>query len=85
MTVALVQPVVRNREVGLAFGMVETLNSLAMMIAPILAGLMYDWRPVSIYPISLLVLVLALVVSSRYFNGRRGGHRAEKRLIGRKI
>jgi hypothetical protein len=30
MTVALVRPVVREREVGLAFGMVESLNALAL-------------------------------------------------------
>jgi MFS family permease len=66
MTVALVQPVVREREVGLAFGMVETLSALAFMIAPVLAGFIYDWRPVSIYPISLLVLILAILLSLRY-------------------
>ncbi len=70
MTVALVQPVVRQREVGLAFGMVETLNALAFMVAPILAGVLYQWRPVSVYPVSLLVLLLAFFVSWRYFNGR---------------
>jgi MFS family permease len=71
MTVALIQPVVREREVGLAFGMVETLSALAFMIAPVLAGFLYDWRPVSIYPISLLVLILAILLSLRYLDVRR--------------
>jgi MFS family permease len=71
MAVALVQPWVRKREIGLAFGMVESLNSLALMIAPILAGLLYDWRPASVYPVSLVVLLLALMVSWNYFNNRR--------------
>ena len=38
MTVALVQPVVRAREVGLAFGVVKSLNSLGYMAAPVVAG-----------------------------------------------
>jgi len=71
MTVALVQPLVRKREIGLAFGMVESLNSLALMIAPILAGFLYDWRPASVYPVSLLVLLLAFIVSRNYFKNRR--------------
>lgn len=71
MTVALVQPVVREREVGLAFGMVESLSAIAFMIAPVLAGFLYDWRPVSIYPISLLVLILAILLSFRYLDVRR--------------
>jgi MFS family permease len=73
MTVALVQPVVREREVGLAFGMVETLSAMAFMIAPILAGFLYDWRPVSIYPISLIVLIPAILLSFRYLDLRRRG------------
>jgi MFS family permease len=85
MTVALVQPLVREGEVGLAFGMVESLNAGAFMVAPILAGFLYDWRPASVYPVSLLVLGVAFVLSLRYFNGRRRGPRADKRLIGRKI
>jgi MFS family permease len=71
MNVALVQPVVREREVGLAFGMVESLSALAFMIAPVLAGFLYDWRPVSIYPISLIVLFLAILLSLRYLDVRR--------------
>ena len=71
MNVALVQPVVREREVGLAFGMVESLSAMAFMIAPVLAGFLYDWRPASIYPISLLVLILAILLSLRYLDVRR--------------
>ena len=76
MTVALVRPVVRDHEVGLAFGLVEFLNSMAFVIAPILAGFLYDWRPASIFPASLFVLLISLVFSlhflkkgkSEYFN-----------------
>jgi len=85
MAVALVQPLVREGEVGLAFGMVETLNALSMMAAPVLAGFLYDWNPVSIYPVSLLVLTLTFLLSLRYFNGNRHGApsdsaRAEKEI-----
>lgn len=72
MTVALVRPVVREREVGLAFGIVESLNSLAFMVAPILAGFLYDWRPIAIFPISFSFLVLTLLVSM--FFVRRNSH-----------
>jgi MFS family permease len=74
MTLALVQPVVREREIGLAFGFVESLNSLATVIAPVLAGLLYDWKPVSIFPASLIVLVISFLFSLRYTR-RKGYHR----------
>lgn len=81
MTVALVRPVVREREVGLAFGMVESLNGMAFMVAPILAGFLYDWRPVSVFPISLVLLIPAILLSWRYFDDRRPGNKLTKRLI----
>jgi len=63
MTVTLVRPLVRDREVGLAFGIVESLNSLAFMAAPVLAGVFYDWQPISIFPISVGILAGTLVMS----------------------
>ena len=78
MTVALVQPVVRERQMGLAFGMVESVNAMAFMVAPILAGFLYDWRPASVYPVSLGVMIVAFLVSRGYFNGR---HKREARII----
>ena len=63
MTVALVRPVVREVEVGLAFGIVESLNSLAFVVAPPLAGFLYDRDPALIFPVSLGVLGFTLVLS----------------------
>ena len=75
MTVALVRPVVREQEVGLAFGLVESLNALAYVLAPILAGFVYDWRPVAIFPISVGVIAVTILLSIRYVrrNGRDSG------------
>jgi MFS family permease len=63
MTLALARPLVRDNEVGFAFGVVESLNASALMLAPILAGWLYDWRPVVVFPISAALLVGAMVVS----------------------
>ena len=75
MTVALVRPVVREQEVGLAFGLVESLNALAYVLAPILAGFVYDWRPIAIFPISVGVIAVTILLSIRYVrrNGRDSG------------
>ena len=65
MTVALVQPLVRKHEVGLAFGFVESLNSLAMMVAPILAGVLYTWQPISVFPVAVGVLGMTALLTLR--------------------
>ena len=63
MSLALVQPVVRAKDVGLAFGMVGTVDSLAFVAAPIVAGFLYDWRPISIFPVSLGVLAVTVLLT----------------------
>jgi len=72
MTVALARPVVRASEVGLAFGVVETLNALGYMAAPVVAGFIYNWQPQAVFPISLVALGITLLLSIRYIrrNGR---------------
>jgi DHA1 family multidrug resistance protein-like MFS transporter len=77
MTLALVRPVVREREVGLAFGAVESLNALAYVAAPILAGFLYDWQPRSIFSLGLVVLLITIVLSIlflRRLGFAEGGH-----------
>jgi len=63
MTVVLVRPVVREREVGLAFGVVESLNSLAFVAAPIIAGFLYDWQPIIVFPVSVIIIGITLLIT----------------------
>ena len=57
---ALVRPFVGNHEVGLAFGFTEAIGHLAFILAPILAGFLYDRNPESVYLVGLIVLGVSL-------------------------
>jgi MFS family permease len=57
---ALVRPFVGNHEVGLAFGITEAIGHVAFIIAPILAGFLYDRNPESVYMVGLIVLGVSL-------------------------
>ena len=63
MTVALVRPLVSERQVGMAFGLVESLNAAAFMLAPIFAGFLYDWLPTSIFTVGLGLLGITLLMN----------------------
>ncbi len=60
MAVAAVRPLVKARDVGLAYGLVETGNALAVILAPLVAGFLYHYQPTSVYTISLLTLVVTI-------------------------
>ena len=71
MSIALVRPIVREREVGLAFGVVESLIALAFMAAPLLAGFLYDWQPSSVFQVGLGVMGVSFLLSVYFVQKNR--------------
>jgi hypothetical protein len=48
---------------GLAYGVAETFSSGAIMLAPLLAGVLYTRQPLLVYPVSLGLVGIMLVIS----------------------
>ncbi len=63
---AQIRLLVHQARMGLAYGIAEAVNSLAMILSPLLAGYLYERSPVSIYPISLVLLVFAIFIYSTF-------------------
>ncbi len=76
---AFIRPLVKEAQVGLAFASVETAGTLAIILAPVLAGFLYDQNPESVYMVSLIILgaSLCLTLLVRHFRGA-----LKKRLSG---
>jgi|SRR5271157_3450453 len=60
---AQVRTLVQPAQMGLAYGIAETFNSLGAVLAPLLAGVLYTRGPVLVYPVSLALGAVALLVS----------------------
>jgi MFS family permease len=60
---AFVRPIVKASQIGLAFGFVETAGTLAIIVAPILAGFLYDRAPESVLSVSLVILIISLALT----------------------
>ena len=63
---ALGSYIVPMTNIGLAFGILETIGGVAIMIASLLAGLIYAHNPILVYPISIIAIVFALLISVRF-------------------
>jgi len=59
---AQVRSLVHQAQMGLAFGVTESVNAFAMILAPLAAGSLYARDPASIYPIALLCLAAAVLL-----------------------
>jgi DHA1 family multidrug resistance protein-like MFS transporter len=57
LLVAQVEKLVQPANLGLAYGILETVSGFAMVAAPLLAGLLYSARPESIFSVSILLIL----------------------------
>ncbi|HMK09240.1 MAG TPA: MFS transporter [Anaerolineales bacterium] len=62
---AQVERVVRRSHLGLAFGVAETVASAALIVAPLVAGLLYHVDPASPFIVSLFLIAGSLALSLR--------------------
>ena len=60
---AQIRPLVLESQMGLAYGLSETVLGLTQIIAPIVAGIIYQWNPISIYPLAFAGTILAIILS----------------------
>ncbi len=63
LAMAQVRLLIHQAQMGLAYGMTETGTSAALILAPLLAGYLYDKDPASIYPLSLLLITIGVIIS----------------------
>jgi hypothetical protein len=71
MALAFSRSLVKAGDTGLAFGLVETGNALAVVIAPLAAGLLYSYRPEAVYIASLGALAITVGLNALLFRQTR--------------
>jgi MFS family permease len=61
---AQVRTLIHRAQMGLAYGLAETANSLTVILAPPVAGALYTRDPALVYPVSIGLIALALVITA---------------------
>jgi len=64
--IAQVRQLVPSANMGLAYGVTETVGGTAVVLAPILAGLLYTNNPILMYAIGFGLIVISIVISGRF-------------------
>jgi MFS family permease len=63
LAMAQVRVLIHQAQMGLAYGITEAGNSAALILAPLLAGYLYERDPVSVYPLGLLLIAIGVIIS----------------------
>ncbi len=71
MLLGLARRMVHPGQVGLAFGLLETANAAAIVLAPLLAGAIYQQAPGQVYLAALILIGAAILANSLFLFGRR--------------
>ena len=60
---AQIRPLIHISQMGLAYGVAEAASALTTVIAPVLASLLYEKDPTSIFPIALVAILCGVALS----------------------
>jgi predicted MFS family arabinose efflux permease len=66
LAVAQTRSLTHASNMGLAYGVTETVAALATILAPLLAGYLYTRNPIWIYSVSVIVTIISLAASARF-------------------
>jgi MFS family permease len=72
LSLALTRPIIHESQMGTAYGFMETVASTAIILAPVLAGVLYQVQPVLMYPVSAALVVISIFVSVLYLRNYNG-------------
>jgi MFS family permease len=64
MLVGLSRPLIHPNAVGIAFGLMETSASIAVILSPLLAGYLYEIQPSIIYAVCLILVLISIGLNS---------------------
>jgi MFS family permease len=79
LAMAQVRLLIHQSQMGLAYGMSEAGSAMALILAPLLAGYLYNTDPASIYPLSLLLITIGVIVGLIF--APREKHQSAKELV----
>lgn len=77
---AQVERAVHRAHLGFAFGVSETVASSAMIAGPLVAGLLYRQNPAAPYPVSLVLILAAILLAGSLLPTDAEGESASARL-----
>ena len=70
LAVAQTRQLVTQSRLGLAYGVIETVGTSAMILSALLAGFLYKQNPTLMYTVSIGLVVLSILVSANFSPAR---------------
>ncbi len=69
LSMALARPLIHVSQMGIAYGFIETVSSIAIIIAPPIAGLIYQYQPEMIFMVAGVTITIIFLGSLKLIPG----------------
>lgn len=63
MILAYARPMAHPSQTGLLFGTLETVSALSIIVAPVIAGFLYNHDPISMYRVAFIAIIVMLIIN----------------------
>ena len=63
MVMAQARELVHDSQMGVTYGVMETISSAIFVLTPPLAGILFERDPMIVYPLSIGLIAVSIVVS----------------------
>jgi MFS family permease len=70
MVMAQARELIHESQMGLSYGVMETISSVVFIITPPIAGYLFEIDPFIVYPISIVLVTISIIVSY-FFSPRK--------------
>jgi hypothetical protein len=70
MAMAQARELVHESQMGITYGIMETVSSIIFIVTPPIAGLLFERDPMVIYPLAIALIVVSIIVSSIFLPRR---------------
>lgn len=70
MYLAQARALVHNSQMGVTYGALETISGLVFFLTPPLAGVLFEWKPEAVYPLSIILLSFSIGIGWLFLPSR---------------
>jgi MFS family permease len=63
MALAQARELVHNSQMGMTYGIMETVGAVIIILAPPIAGILYEHDPMIVYPLAIGLIAISIVIS----------------------
>jgi MFS family permease len=70
MAMAQARDLVHNSQMGMTYGIMETVGAVIIILAPPIAGILYERDPMIVYPVAIGLMTISIVASYLFLHRR---------------